>query len=56
MDLDQLPKEATSKFFFITANATYVFGLDHDGWVWSRPASETDADWRCLGRPEIEGE
>lgn len=56
VDDQKNPEKASSKFFYLTANNTFVFGLDHDGYVWSRLACEVESKWRCLGRPEIEGE
>lgn len=47
-----VPEKTKSKMFFICASASYVFGLDHEGYVWSRPAVEAEAEWKCLGKPE----
>jgi hypothetical protein len=42
------------KLFTFAVNETYIFGQEHDGCFWSRPANESNAEWKCLGQPEIE--
>jgi hypothetical protein len=48
------PTKAQSQFFQICANNTFIFGMDGQGYVWSRPACEVEAEWKCLGRPDVE--
>jgi hypothetical protein len=47
-----VPEKTKSKMFFICANVNYVFGLDHEGYVWSKSALEVESEWKCLGKPE----
>jgi hypothetical protein len=51
---NKVPEKAVGIPHELVANESFIFVLDHGGYVWSRPATEVEAEWKCLGRPPTE--